>query len=44
MRFLERFYCYQCEMWIEFAEDMCLECFSDRMGIDYDEDDYSDED
>lgn len=41
---LDRFYCYQCEMWIEFPEDMCIECFKDTQSDMYTEDDYSDED
>lgn len=44
MRFLERFYCYQCEMWIEFPEDLCSDCFTDSATEDHDEDDYSNED
>jgi hypothetical protein len=41
---LDRFYCHQCEIWIEFEEDLCLECYKDQEAEDHDGDDYSYED
>lgn len=41
---IDRFYCYQCEMWIDMVEDLCSECYTDYATEDHDEDDYSNED